>query len=705
MKVLVLLLFPICLFAQTERYYAITSNTGVTLTTVDNISNYNGQAPSIHVSDSIRGGTFFLYTGSDEVDNGMVFTDANNNKWKRSVTDGKILITWYGARQNGVIDCRPLFLQALNYAYKHPNFREIHLPWDSIGTDSQNVYLFSDSVLIDRNIKITGVGFTWFPKTQVWFSPNKSGFVFKFDTTKSAFCPTIENIKFRQGTSTSTSIAAIKSNTQIHINNVEIRNWSGNGIFISACANLPSGDNNNYGNASNSIIENSTIIYCLNGIFTEGCDVNICEFRNVVINQNKRWGAFINGMLGDFFSKPHASANGTPQVGGNSVVTYNGLYYSARPGYDGYYQDATDSNYNKQPDINPTYWYEVTPMSAAAWNNTTRYYSGGPICIKNPNAWTNIYHAYTEGFQPKIYLNARSKVDGGDNGSGVENGAFWNMSLGEQQLLNSTLYLQKPLRINAANISNNFFHVKNQSGIPYSGVFEGYNTISAIQFRNISGIHGEFDYINSDFKWYVNSQLVGTLNSLGFTATKFFGDGSALTGIAGGSGISQQTLNDTAAAIRAAIPTVGGGATRVFLPNNVINNNAVANTLADVTGLTFPVVAGSRYAFKVVIVYNSSATTTGSRWVINGPAATDMSYTSQYPTSATAITNNTSLAGYNLPSASNASSLTTNNRCIIQGEILPSANGSVQVRFASEISASAITAIAGRSYLEYQIIN
>lgn len=246
----------------------------------------------------------------------------------------------------------------------------------------------------------------------------------------------------------------------------------------------------------------------------------------------------------------------------------------------------------------------------------------------------------------------------------------------------------------------------------------------------------------------VSGETIKTING-----TTVLGSGDIVVGAGGG--ISQQTLNDTAAAIRSAIPIVTGTNTgdnatntqysglaaskqdvlvsatniktingtsvlgsgdivvgsgsspiRVFLPDNVINNNGVANTLADVTGLTFPVVAGSRYAFKVVIVYNSAATTTGSRWVINGPAATDMSYTSQYPTSATAITNNTSLAGYNLPAASNASSLTTNNRCIIQGEILPSANGSVQVRFASEITASAITAIAsGRSYLEYQIIN
>lgn len=151
----------------------------------------------------------------------------------------------------------------------------------------------------------------------------------------------------------------------------------------------------------------------------------------------------------------------------------------------------------------------------------------------------------------------------------------------------------------------------------------------------------------------------------------------------------------------------GGGMTRVFLSSNVINNNATANTMADVTGLEFPVVANTTYQFRFVIIYNAAATTTGSRWSINGPATTHMSYKSQYPTSATASTWNTSLAGYNLPAASNASSaVTTNNRCEIEGEIRPSANGTVIARFASEISSSAITAVAsGRSYVEYQIIN
>lgn len=172
------------------------------------------------------------------------------------------------------------------------------------------------------------------------------------------------------------------------------------------------------------------------------------------------------------------------------------------------------------------------------------------------------------------------------------------------------------------------------------------------------------------------------------------------------SGASIKTINGTTLLGSGDISISGSGPTRVFLPNDVINNNAVANTIADVTGLSFPVTANTTYQFRFVIIYSSAATTTGSRWTINGPAATHMSYSSIYPTSATAITNNTSLAGYNLPSGSNASSLTTNNRCIIEGEIRPSADGTVIARFASEISSSAITAIAsGRSYVEYQIIN
>lgn len=145
--------------------------------------------------------------------------------------------------------------------------------------------------------------------------------------------------------------------------------------------------------------------------------------------------------------------------------------------------------------------------------------------------------------------------------------------------------------------------------------------------------------------------------------------------------------------------------TRIFLANDVTNNNASANTLADITGLSFDVVANTTYDFKFFIVYTSAATTTGSRWTINGPANTFLHYRSSYTLTATNFTNNTGVSAYNSPSGASASSLASGNICIIEGIIRPSANGTVIARFASEISASAIVAQASKSFVEYKIIN
>jgi len=82
--------------------------------------------------------------------------------------------------------------------------------------------------------------------------------------------------------------------------------------------------------------------------------------------------------------------------------------------------------------------------------------------------------------------------------------------------------------------------------------------------------------------------------------------------------------------------TIGSALTAVVLGSDVTNNNAVANTIQDVTGLSFPVVAGNTYSFEFNIIYTAAATTTGSRWSINGPASpTILCYTSEYSLAAT----------------------------------------------------------------------
>jgi hypothetical protein len=142
----------------------------------------------------------------------------------------------------------------------------------------------------------------------------------------------------------------------------------------------------------------------------------------------------------------------------------------------------------------------------------------------------------------------------------------------------------------------------------------------------------------------------------------------------------------------------------VVLSGDVVNNNAVANTIADVTGLSFAVTADQTYWFEFVIPYTSAATTTGSRWAINGPAApTLLNMRSEYTLAATTTTVN-SVTAYDTPSGANATSLTAGNVATLWGVIKPSQNGTVVARFASEVSGSAITAKAGATLRWMRII-
>ncbi len=138
------------------------------------------------------------------------------------------------------------------------------------------------------------------------------------------------------------------------------------------------------------------------------------------------------------------------------------------------------------------------------------------------------------------------------------------------------------------------------------------------------------------------------------------------------------------------------------LATDVINNNVTANTIQDVTGLNFAVVAGGKYYFKFYINYSTGVTSTGSRWSISGPTFTSLCFMSEYTASATTTTRNTNVISYDLPALSNSSSgQLAGNNAVIEGYIVPSADGIVTARFASETSNVAITAKAG-SVVYYQ---
>lgn len=153
--------------------------------------------------------------------------------------------------------------------------------------------------------------------------------------------------------------------------------------------------------------------------------------------------------------------------------------------------------------------------------------------------------------------------------------------------------------------------------------------------------------------------------------------------------LSNQSQNSYAAAVNAL--------NLVVLASDVVNNNATANTIADITGLSFSVVAGETYRFYAEVDITAAATTTGGRLSVSGPASpTRLSYRSVWPSTGSVDVVSNGLSAYDLPAAAAGSTAqTTGNIATIMGYITPSANGTVVLRFASEISSSAITAKAG----------
>lgn len=161
-------------------------------------------------------------------------------------------------------------------------------------------------------------------------------------------------------------------------------------------------------------------------------------------------------------------------------------------------------------------------------------------------------------------------------------------------------------------------------------------------------------------------------------------------------------LDGTGKVPAAQLPAAGGGAwTRVVLSADV-PMSLVVNTLTDIPGLGVAVLANTNYWFRFWIVYTAATATTGSRWTINGPAATALIYRSEYTLTATTSTRNAMLNAYNLPAAANATSLAAPayNWAEIQGFVRPSAGGTLVPRGASEVVSSAVIAKAG-SFVEF----
>lgn len=148
----------------------------------------------------------------------------------------------------------------------------------------------------------------------------------------------------------------------------------------------------------------------------------------------------------------------------------------------------------------------------------------------------------------------------------------------------------------------------------------------------------------------------------------------------------------------------GPGSTIVRL--NADHAAFTATGLANVTGLSFPVSSGVACRFEFLVAFRSAATTTGIRLGLTFPAATVFAgtVTSLFAADGSGALFAGALTASDDSVVSSATpAINTDYLAKVEGFIIPSANGTLQLRAATEILNSAVTVRNG-SHVTYQAL-
>lgn len=120
-------------------------------------------------------------------------------------------------------------------------------------------------------------------------------------------------------------------------------------------------------------------------------------------------------------------------------------------------------------------------------------------------------------------------------------------------------------------------------------------------------------------------------------------------------------------------------------------------TLTDETGLVFPLVSGTYYRFVFHILYITTATTSGLKYGLTAPAVTAFAAIGRTLSAADGASGefqglvNSSGDSVVATDAQVTGTTAAPNIAIVEGTILPSANGNLQVQTANEAAAGTVT--------------
>lgn len=153
-----------------------------------------------------------------------------------------------------------------------------------------------------------------------------------------------------------------------------------------------------------------------------------------------------------------------------------------------------------------------------------------------------------------------------------------------------------------------------------------------------------------------------------------------------------------------ATPAGGGGGPASCKKTADQTNNTV--TYADCSGLSFAVTSGTYYHFRFNLIFRTAATTTGIKFKLTGPTVTTFACEANVPFAAdgaggawqghiSAYADSAKTTGVQIAN--------TDFFAVVEGSILPSAGGTLQLQFASEVAASNTIIRQGSNGLLYTI--
>lgn len=190
-----------------------------------------------------------------------------------------------------------------------------------------------------------------------------------------------------------------------HLRFVQANGFEGDGIQLIGDSRASGG----HSGALSGNVDGSTLFACYadenrTGLYLEGADANVCKIDAFSAKNNRAWGIWDSGMLGNVFSMIHTSANGSTSYNdgttmGATIVTHSGNHYYCIAGQS----SGASTNAPSGTTADNTWWaYRAAGSVSAtrpAWVSGILVRDGGAYYGDNTAAGTHWDNPYAEGNQ------------------------------------------------------------------------------------------------------------------------------------------------------------------------------------------------------------------------------------------------------------------------------------------------------------------